>query len=129
MRRTIEWIAACAVGLVLFALPFARYAFGGHHEMAGPHRDHGPRHGGHLMMLRGYHAELVQRSDSIELYLSDSTRKPLRPTSCEVTFEGHGTTPCEWSGYRSVVQRPPGTPSGLYELSTEEESTLVFKYP
>lgn len=129
MSRVAAWIAAGAVGLVLFALPFARYAFGGHHDMAGPHRDHGPRHGGHLFMVRGYHAELVERSDSVELYLSDSTRKPLRPASCAVTFEGHSKTPCEWSAYRSVVRRPPGVRSGLYELSTPEAPMLTFKFP
>ena len=129
MKDAARWIGAGAVGLVLFAMPFARYALGGHHELSGPHLDHGPRHGGHLMMLRGYHAELVEHADSIELYLSDETRKPLRPASCQVTFDGHRAAPCEWKGYRSVVEKPPRAKFGLYELTTEDEATLAFRFP
>lgn len=129
MKDTLRWAAALVVGLVLFALPFARYALGGHHDLAGPHRDHGPRHGGHLLMLRGYHAELVEHDDAVELYLSDSTRKPLRPSYCRVTFDGHDAEPCEWKSYRSLVAKPLDAQSGLYELAPKTGPALTFRFP
>lgn len=129
MKEAARWFAATAVGLVLFALPFVPYAFGGHVHATGPHTDHGARHGGHLMMLRDYHLELIERVDSVELYLSDSIRKPLRPASCRVFFDDLPPTPCQWKSYRSAVKKPPGAQSGLYELSIEEGPTLTFKFP
>ena len=81
------------------------------------------------MMLRGYHAELVEHGDAVELYLSDESRKPLRPAHCRVTFEGHDAKDCEWRSYRSIVEKPPDALSGLYELSPETGPALTFRFP
>ena len=130
MKGALPYIAAIVVGLVLFAMPFLRYGFGGgHSHAAGPHSDHGARHGGYLVMLYDYHLELVEHQDAVELYLSDAFRRPLRPASCEVTFDDRPPTPCEWRSHRSVVAKPIGAKSGVYRVWVEEGAPLTVKFP
>lgn len=130
MRDALAYVAAIAVGLVLCAMPFLWYGLGGgHSHAAGPHSDHGARHGGHLFMLHDYHLELVEHRDSVELYLSDSFRRPLRPSFCEVVFDGRSPLPCEWRSHRSVVARPIGAQTGLYRIGMDESRPLTLKFP
>ncbi len=130
MRAVLAYTAAAVVGLGLFAMPFLQYGLGGGHAHgAGPHSDHGARHGGHLVMLRDYHLELVEHSDFVELYLSDALRRPLRPMSCSVAFDGGPFTPCDWHSYRSIVPKPIGAQSGLYQLSVDDGPPVILKFP
>ena len=130
MRAVLAYGAAAVVGLGLFAMPFLRYGLGGgHSHAAGPHSDHGARHGGHLVMLHDYHLELVEHPDSVELYLSDSFRRPLRPASCTVAFDRETTTPCEWRSHRSVVLKPVDAQSGLYQIHVDGGPPLTLKFP
>ncbi len=125
-----SYAAAVAFGLGLFAMPFLRYGLGGgHSHAAGPHSDHGARHGGHLVMLHDYHLELVEHRDSIELYLSDAFRRPLRPDSCAVAFDGLPATACEWRSHRSVVPKPIDAQSGLYRVGVGEGPLLTLQFP
>ena len=130
MKSLLAHGAAVVVGLVLFAMPFLQYGLGGGHTHAGgPHSDHGARHGGHLVMLHDYHLELVEHRDSVELYLSDSFRRPLKPASCTVAYDGRPRTLCEWRGHRSVVSKPIDAQSGLYQLSVGDGEPLTLKFP
>lgn len=130
MKAVLPYIAATVVGLGLFAMPFLQYGLGGgHSHPAGPHTDHGARHGGHLLMLHDYHLELVEHRDSVELYLSDSFRRPLRPASCTVAFDGERPTPCEWRSYRSIVDKPVDAQRGLYQISVDDGPPLALKFP
>ncbi|MDH3727746.1 MAG: hypothetical protein OER77_09455 [Myxococcales bacterium] len=54
---------------------------------SGPLNEHFVRDIGCIFSLIGvalddYHLELVEHHDSVELYLSDAFRRPLRPASC-----------------------------------------------
>jgi hypothetical protein len=130
MKGALAYVAATVVGLVLFAMPFLWYGLGGgHSHAAAPHSDHGARHGGHLLMLYDYHLELVEHDDSVELYLSDVSRRPLRPDSCEVAFDGRPPTPCEWRSHRSVVAKPIGARMGIYQVWVGEGPPLMLKFP
>lgn len=130
MRLFLSYVAATVVGLALGAMPFVRYGYGGAHAHdAGPHMDHGARHGGNLLMLRDYHLEIVEREDEVELYLSDERRRPLKPSSCMVSFGDESPTECDWRSYRSVVLRPSSAQTGLYRLTVDEAQPLVVRYP
>ena len=128
MRVVLAYVAALVVGALLFATPFLRYGFGGGHAHAA-HSDHGPRHGGHLFMLGDHHLELVERGDTVELYLSDSTRRPLRPADCRVRLGDGAYGRCAWESYRSVARlERPGEPA-VYEFAVGDGSQLSFQYP
>jgi hypothetical protein len=111
-------------------MPFVRYGCGGAHaHAAGPHADHGARHGGHLLMLGGHHVEIVTREGKVELYLSDSWRRPIRPASCSVRFDTRAAAACTWQSYRSVAAKPAGASRGWYEISIDEGTPIVFAFP
>jgi len=130
MKGALPYVAATIVGLGLFAMPFLQYGLGGgHSHAAGPHSDHGARHGGHLVMLHDYHLELVEHRDSVELYLSDAFRRPLRPASCTVAFDGGSPTACEWRSHRSVVPKPVDAQIGLYQIHVHDGPLLTLKFP
>lgn len=129
MKGPLATLAATIVGLVLCSMPFLWYGLGGGHSHASPHSDHGPRHGGHLMMLHDFHIELVETRDAVELYISDSTRRPLRPDSCEVAFDGGVPIPCEWRSHRSVVAKPIDARTGLYRLRVAGSEPMTLKFP
>ena len=92
MKGALPYVAATVVGLGLFVMPFLRYGLGGgHSHAAGPHSDHGARHGGHLVMLHDYHLELVEQQDAVELYLSDAfpmAHASSRPAATERSASG-----------------------------------------
>ncbi len=130
MKGALPYVAATVLGLGLFVMPFLRYGLGGgHSHAAGPHSDHGARHGGHLVMLHDYHLELVEQQDAVELYLSDAFRRPLRPASCEANFDNHPPTPCEWRSHRSVVAKPIDAKSGVYQVWVDDGAPLMLKFP
>jgi len=130
MKNALCYMVAAAVGFILFAMPFLLYGLGGGHTHGdGPHSDHGARHGGQVLMVSDYHLELVEHPDSVELYLSDAFRRPLRPASCSVEFDGRRTAICEWRSHRSVVSRPIDTQSGLYQLRVDGGPLLTLKFP
>lgn len=130
MKGALPYVAATVVGLGLFAMPFFRYGLGGGHSHAAvPHSDHGARHGGHLVMLQDYHLELVEHADSVELYLSDAFRRPLRPASCAVAFDGSPPIACEWRSHRSVVYKPIDVQIGLYQIHVHDGPLLTLKFP
>ncbi|MGB5811819.1 MAG: hypothetical protein WBG86_14875 [Polyangiales bacterium] len=130
MRRVLSYLAATCVGVFLLVTPFLRYGAGGGHAHAlGPHADHGARHGGHLFMLRDHHLELVEHEDSIELFLSDVMRRPVRPTSCEVIFESAGRASCAWDSYRYVVAKPTSGSHASYRLTIPDGPPLAWQYP
>lgn len=99
--RALGFIAA---GLVLFALPFLSLGVGGraHHEI-GAHRDHWPRHGGHLMMVGDYHLEIVDAAPAIAVYASDARRWPLDPVAGRVGLDGAAPLPLVRDGDRLVA--------------------------
>ena len=128
MRTALAYLAALVVGALLFATPFLRYGFGGGHAHAA-HSDHGARHGGHLFMLGHHHLELVEGGTVIELYLSDSKRRPLRPAACIVQLGDGVEGGCAWGSYRSVAQlRRPSEPA-VYHLTAPDGTRLTFQYP
>lgn len=128
--KAIQQAGAIAVGLILGATPFLRYGVGGtHRHGAGPHTDHEPRHGGHVLMVGDYHLEVVDRGTLIELYLSDASRRPLRPTSSSVAFDGGRETSLAWRSYRSVVPKPPDSTTALYHVSVRNGPLLTLKLP
>lgn len=130
MKDLVAYALALGIGSVLFVVPFAPYGLTGNHQHGeGAHMDHQPRHGGHLLMLQDVHLELVERPDRIELYLSDAERRPLRPSSCEVSFDARDPVPCRWRGYRSVVEKPARAKTGDYQLTSADGTVLAFRFP
>jgi hypothetical protein len=128
--KIFEWTGAVIIGLFLGATPFLRYGIGGAHSHgAAPHSDHDPRHGGQVLMLGDHHVELVDRDGAIQLYLSDASRRPIRPAWASVSFDGGPEIPLLWRGYRSFVRKPPDSHTGLYRLSVGDGSPLVLKWP
>ena len=83
----LRLVAAVALGLVLGASPFLRYAVG-EHVHGKPHMDHAPRHGGQLGMVGDHHVEIVRRDGRVEVYVSDAYRRPVEATRGKLVFQG-----------------------------------------
>ena len=120
--------AAVIVGLALFATPFVRYGLGGSHDGAA-HMEHGPRHGGQLLMVRNHHVELVTRGAEVEVYVSDFERRPVRKAHGEVVVDGRARSPLVWKKYRLVGAAPPPGARADYTLRTPDGGTVSFRYP
>ncbi|MEM7138213.1 MAG: hypothetical protein AAF500_16655 [Myxococcota bacterium] len=130
MKSTLRYLSATVVGAFLFVAPFAWYGAGAvHAHGAAGHMDHGPRHGGHLLMVRGHHVELVEQRGQVELYLSDGSRRPVRPRSCAVTLPGGERASCRWESYRLVVSHSGAFAHAHYELEAKGAEVLRFKFP
>lgn len=130
MKSLVATLFAIPVGLLLCAMPFLWYGLGGgHSHAASPHSDHGARHGGHLLMLHDYHLEIVEHDASVELYMSDSSRRPLRPDACEVAFDGGPPVACKWRSHRFIVAKPIDAKSGLYQLRAGGTKPMQLKFP
>ncbi len=128
--RALEQAGAIAIGLILGAIPFVRYGLGGtHRHGAGPHTDHEARHGGQVLMVGDYHLEVVDDGTLIEIYLSDASRRPLRPASSSVAFDDGPETSLAWRSYRSVVPKTPGSTKALYQVSVRNGPLLTVKLP
>lgn len=99
-------VAAIALGLVLAALPFARYRLAAPHPAA--HADHAARHGGIVGMDGDLHLEIVRRPDRVEVYPSDAYRRPLRARAGRLTFTSGRAVELAWDGVRLVGPTDPG---------------------
>lgn len=119
--------AALVIGLVLAALPFLLYGSRGHVHV--PHSDHAPRHGGELFMLGDHHLELVASHDRVELYLSDGSRRPQRPTSGSVALSGGGELPLRWQHQHLIAELPAGTRAERLEVETDDGERLALALP
>lgn len=103
----ISRIGALATGAMLFALPFFQSGLGETHSHGpGPHMNHEPRHGGYLVMIGDFHLEVVETQRTLELYVSDAERRPVRAAAASVVFDGDSHQNFPWSGYRLVAPRP-----------------------
>ena len=124
MTRT----GAIAAGLALFALPFFQSGFGDGHAGAA-HMDHVPHHGGSLVMLGDHHLELVRSAGQVELYVSDSERRPLVPRAASVAFDGGERRMLAWSGYRSVAHAPERFEWADYRIDVGSGPPLAIRLP
>lgn len=121
-------LAALGAGAVLFALPFLQSGLGRTHSHdSAPHMDHAPRHGGVLLMIGQYHLEIVEAGHAVELYVSDALRRPLRPRSGSVSFDGRPAQVLDWSGYRLTATTPPVYGAAEYSIAFEEGPPLSIK--
>jgi hypothetical protein len=91
---------AVAVGLLLAAVPFLRYAHVG--ERGIPHANHEPQHGGQLGMAGDYHIEITRQAGTVDVYVSDAWRRSVQPRSGWLVFDGAATTPLTWASNRLV---------------------------
>ncbi len=119
---------AAGAGLLLFVLPFLQSGLG---DAAGDeqHMDHSPHHGGSLLMLGDHHLEIVARGETIEVYLSDALRRPLRSTFASVAFDGAAARELAWKGYRLVASQPPGYAWAEYRLGIPDQPALTIRLP
>lgn len=114
-------VPAVLAGVVLGSMPWWRYA--AYIEPATPHADHEPRHGGELAMAGDHHIELHRRGTSVEVYVSDASRRPVEPRAVALVIDGATSTDLRWDGYRFV-----GTigPEGAeYEVQAQLEDRSV----
>ena len=126
-------LAAICVGGVLACLPFLLYGGGGHAH--APHTDHDPRHGGQLFMIGDYHLELVTRGETgssalrVEIYLSDASRRPLRPRAGALATRAGDEIALAWTRQRLVAELPKGARPARYRLTAPDGSTLELPAP
>lgn len=126
MTRT----GAAAAGAVLFALPFLQSGlFGSHAHGGARHMNHEPRHGGRLLMLGDRHLEIVEGATTLELYVSDAERRPLKALAATIAFDGAGPQPLVWSGYRLVVDRPARYAWADYRIELAGEPLISVRLP
>jgi hypothetical protein len=89
-------------GLLLASVPFVRYTNLGHRGAA--HADHAPRHGGQVGMAGDFHIEVRRDRDTIEAFVSDAWRRPVRPREGWVVFDRNGAViPLAWKGHRLIA--------------------------
>lgn len=91
---------AIAGGLLLAAMPLARFVFVAEHGAA--HSDHAPRHGGQLGMSGDHHIEVRRRDGKIEAFVSDARRRPVHPAAAWVALDGSEPVPLHPEGNRLV---------------------------
>jgi hypothetical protein len=89
--------AALATGLALATVPFLRYAHPGAVEA---HADHEPHHGGILGMAGDHHIELRRGRGTIEAFVSDAVRRPVRPRDGWVVVDGRRRIALGWRNHR-----------------------------
>ncbi|HZO16204.1 MAG TPA: hypothetical protein VFB62_23180 [Polyangiaceae bacterium] len=101
----MRWIVATVAGLVLATLPFWRFyaPFAG----ASAHMDHAPRHGGQLAMVGDHHIELVRHRGSVQVFVSDARRRPIRPREGRIVFDQVKSVPLAWRDHRLIAQDQP----------------------
>ena len=117
-------LTAAMAGLVLATLPFLIYGSRGH--VHAPHTDHAPRHGGELFMLGDYHVEVVTLADTVEIYLSDASRRPLRPANGRVALESGREVALRWQQQRLVAALPSASTAAQFEITTADGAQLLL---
>ena len=105
--------ASIAAGLVLAAIPFARYIHPGGGEA---HANHEARHGGQLGMAGDHHLEFVRRGRHVEIYVSDARRNPLTARRGTLDYGDGIVRRLRWD---ETLLRGP------YVLGAESVNTLV----
>lgn len=126
MTRT----TAFAIGAALFALPFLQSGVGDDHRGGDAfHMDHGAHHGGSLLMLGNHHLEVVEKDDLLELYVSDSGRRPIRPAAVAIAFDDGPEQEMGWSSYRMVVDRPRDYVWAEYRIELADGQPLRIRLP
>lgn len=119
--------SALAAGCVLFALPFLQSGLADSHSHgAGPHMDHDARHGGILLMVGDFHVEVVDGDRTVELFVSDAERRPLRPLAAEASYAGRRQGEVRWESYRLVAPKPPGPVAAEYRIMVNGKEPIVF---
>ena len=121
--------AAIACGLVLAGLPFFQSGLGDRGHAGAFHMDHSPHHGGQLLMLGNHHLEIVERGDRLDLFVSDAERRPIRPESATIAFDGDPARPFAWSGYRMTVGRPAVYGQADYRIALAGGAPLTIRLP
>lgn len=122
--------AAIALGVLLFSLPFLQSGLWSDHAHEGSdHMDHSPHHGGSLLMLGDHHIEVVDEGKQLELYLSDSERRPIQPRLAFVRFDDGGALSMEWSAYRLVIPRPDNYQWADYRIVVDDGPPLTIRLP
>ena len=84
--RAARWVLAAVAGLVVASLPFWRYAAPLFSPI--PHGDHEPWYDGQLGMVGDHHIELVRGEYDTHVYVSDASRRPVRPARASVVVDG-----------------------------------------
>jgi hypothetical protein len=127
MRTTTAVLA----GVVLFTLPFQLYLHGGSHHDRGaePHADHDARHGGTLVMVDDHHLEIVMTNGRVEVYVTDSLRRPVQPTGGNVVFDEGTTRDLTWESYRLTAGTPAAFAWADYEVWLESGAVLAIRVP
>ena len=123
-------IGALVAGAILFALPFVQSGLGdGHADGGASHMDHAAHHGGSLLMLGNHHLEVVEGMQTLELYVSDAGRRPLRPDAATVVFDSGEQQSLEWSGYRLVARKPAHYEWADYRITLPDGPPLSIRLP
>jgi hypothetical protein len=93
------------------------------------HMDHRAHHGGSLLMLGDHHLEVVEGAQTVELYVSDAARHPLRAVSATIVFDGGAEQALEWSGYRLVARKPAHYDWADYHVVLPNAPPLSIRLP
>lgn len=125
MTRT----GALLAGTLLFTLPFLQMGVGEDHADGSLHMDHRAHHGGSLLMLGNHHLEVVEGEQTVELYVSDAARRPLRAVSATIMYDGGPEQPLEWSGYRLVARKPTHYDWADYRVVLPDAPPLSIRLP
>ncbi|MFN2377317.1 MAG: hypothetical protein ABR538_12325 [Candidatus Binatia bacterium] len=121
---------ALTAGVILFMLPFLQSGlFGSQAHGGAPHMNHEPRHGGRLLMLGDRHLEIVEEGTSLELYVSDAERRPLKALAASIAFDDGERQPLLWSGYRLVVERPTHYAWADYRIHLAGDPLITIRLP
>jgi hypothetical protein len=123
-------VGATLCGAALFALPFLQSGLWDSGTHVGLHMDHEPHHGGRLLMLGDHHLEIVEKTGTLELYVSDAQRRPLQPEFATIAFDSTPATPFLWSGYRMTVPRPVSYDAADYRIALPGvDAQLTIRLP
>jgi hypothetical protein len=122
----LRWTTAVGAGLFLATLPFWRYVpmSGG----IGAHMDHEPRHGGQLGMIGEHHVEVVRRRGRVEVFVSDATRRSVRPRSGTLVFDREQQAPLTWDDHRMTAADMPAALDVEARVVLDDGSELAIGF-
>ena len=75
-------------------------------------------------MLGDYHVEIVQREARVEIFLSDATRKPIRPAAGRLVLHGGTSLEMRWQDQRLIAAPASDARIATYEVTTTDGSVL-----